>query len=138
MATLVAFVSSWLAPAHLAVDLIRKYDRRAVPPPRQHAVVASYLPLSGENGRHELRIGMPAAAKIADDRRPVKRHVPVRPHQLIAAVLEEQPAGEAAIPGQACAARIEGADAADDAVGSGVSVTPHDNVGIGARELAGH
>ena len=93
--------------------------------------------MAGEDAFEEGGVGVAAAVQVADHGTDVEGHGAVLDdHVTRAAVLNEQPVGPAGRPGHPGTARVEGADAADQAVGLIVGVTAHDHIGAAPGQQA--
>ena len=95
------------------------------------------LTLTGEDIPDECRVGMTAAVQIAGHGTGIVGYGTVLSGQAsTAAVLKEQPAGSTRRPRHSGATGVEGADAADQAVGLIVGVAAHHHVGTAPGQQA--
>jgi hypothetical protein len=79
-------------------------------------------------------LGVSPASKVADNGINVKRHAALGDDQAVAAVFKEKPACGGTGAGHARAARIEGADTADEPIGGVVGVAADDHVGAASGQ----
>ena len=78
-------------------------------------VVLVETALAGEDGGDELRVGVTSSSKIADNGIDVERYAAMGDRQGLA-VLDEEPAGGSAGPGQSRTAGIEDPDAVNETI----------------------
>jgi hypothetical protein len=88
----------------------------------------------GEDGSKEFRVRVASAAQVSDNGSGVERHSAMRDGQLIAVIVQQQPVRHAGGTRQPGAAGVEGADAADEAIGRGVSMAADDDVSTASGE----
>ena len=92
------------------------------------------MPLSGEDGGDELRVGMAPPSKVADNSVNVKRRAVAGDDEAIAIVFKEKPAGRAGCPGHPGTAGIEGTDAVNEPVRGQMSMAADHDISAASRQ----
>jgi hypothetical protein len=88
----------------------------------------------GEDGGEKFRVWVAPSTKVSDNGRDVERHAALRDGQLVTAIVQQKPVGHASRTRQPGTARIEGANAADAAIGRRVRMTFDDDIGAASGE----